>query len=1097
MEDGDYHQFLRSLDDSQLIDHISRISQEKYDPPIKTSTPKSPIASTQSSDPFDDGLDSVLVNVSLSTRKLEDLIEKSEDASEEEGERSQAHNHSDNRLSQYSQPPVKQQRQLDQLDQEDEDKEKFADDAEVSDDAKFANDSELSEDQQVVGELHGFGDYETYFHNKHMKQQVADDLYVQWENQRIQNSYTPIFTGCVVYVNGHTEPSINEIHRLVVLHGGKFLSYLSNKSSATHIICDRLTPRKNIEFRNFKVVKAKWLTDSIAQNTLLPWRDYRTISDVEYGQKRLQFLSNQNSHQIPVNDDLANELDNELNSGSESVFDTIDQNTSDHEINDQTEKSKFMSENQASKQEYDSSKVIDAKHPDFLKHFFARSRLHHLSTWKADLRLKVLKMVLNSNKLAKKSCMGKNRLILHIDFDCFFASVSCLNCPNLDINKDPLVVTHGGKSADIASCNYVARKFGVRNGMWLGTAEKLCPQMIKLDYDFDAYEKQSNAFYSFLLEYPGLDSVFPVLIDEVLIDASSILNSADDKLKCVEDLCSNFRKNILKLTKCTVSIGASHNVLLAKLATKRIKPDGQFYLYEDVNLFLKKVLVRDLPGIGRSIESKIQETLGELEDSPKIEDILQFSKSRLEAQFGQKTGEKLFNYSRGIDDTSVSLDLNNPESVLGRKSVSVDVNFGIRFDTMDQLDFFLMQMAKELYTRLVNLGLCGSTLNMRLAKRAPGAPVVPPKHLGMGLCEFVNKTSRLGVATSDWGIIGSELKSMYRMINIPVNELRGIAITMTKLIDVDAQSKAKQTTLRFNNIKKRKAPNLDGFQQNKVENSQFNMNNLEELNNIDWSVFDLLPLSIKYEIKKELFRRGIVDKRQKKPGVKTSLQYLLPTQPGSTPKFIRVVESPKKQKTKPNKVKSKSPLPTKSKNEDIYEQSASYNMSVIEELPSTIKEEVLKDMEYKKKIKEYDLESLRNKMNRRQGEKSVNVQEVTGKWIAKQNKYNPLPRFSGKLMDLAQIKNCLDQWIVSSLQQQGPHEDDLQFFVQYLHELNQEQKTNICSLLVKHIKKCLQYQRAITYSNPDNLPFIEKGLDVWDSYLRNEVAGSLRNLDSQ
>ena len=67
----------------------------------------------------------------------------------------------------------------------------------------------------------------------------------------------------------------------------------------------------------------------------------------------------------------------------------------------------------------------------------------------------------------------KEKVIMHIDFDCFFATASCLLRPDLDINKHPIAVTHGGRTSDIASCNYVARSFGLKNGMWLGLAKNV------------------------------------------------------------------------------------------------------------------------------------------------------------------------------------------------------------------------------------------------------------------------------------------------------------------------------------------------------------------------------------------------------------------------------------------------------------------------------------------------------------------------------------------------------------------------------------------------------------------------------------------------
>jgi len=1016
------------------------------------------------------------------------------------------------------------------------------DDAEVSGNTDSGRESDVEADLESGRglELHKFGDYATYFHNKHMKQQRADESYVQWELQRSQSNRKPIFENCIIYVNGHTVPSINEIHRLVILHGGKFLSYLSKKSGATHIVCDRLTPRKNIEFRNFKVVKASWITDSIAQNTLLPWSDYRTISDIAYGQKRLEFsgkqaaspennLTKKVSAETTSKDDaeIQEEIENQSVEKAVNEGDTgeIRLDLSDEEI-DTTQPRDVEPLSQrddalADEFKSNSKESMDANHPDFLKHFFAKSRLHHLSNWKADLKLRALKRVLSANKghsLKAKSGTPDEKLILHIDFDCFFVAASSLNHPNLDIKKDPIVVTHGGKTSDIASCNYVTRKFGVKNGMWMRQAEKLCPNIVKIDYDFDAYEKYSNEFYNYLLSRDDFDVVFPVLIDEVLIDASSLFNEAENKVEFVEDLCSRIRRDIFTLTRCTISIGASRNVLLAKLAIRKAKPDGQYYLYNDIDKFLGKTPIKNLPGIGRSIEGKLLEIIDCPNNVALVENLRPLSKSRLMTVFGEKTGLKLYNYCRGIDDSSIEIDINDPSSVLGRKSVSVDVNFGIRFTTMDQLDNFMMRIAKELYSRLVKMGLCGSSISLRVAKRAPNAPVNPPKHLGMGICDFFSKTSRLGIPTNDWGIIGSEIKSMYRMLNVPVKELRGVAITMTRLKDVDSEPKSKQMKLlfdkggksdlkkQFESIERNSAKRSEFCNEtitsskadSKVESKAISKTNQElsrlelEAAKIDWSVFELLPESIKLEIKNELSRRGIISRSSVSPTKtsrkKATFQYFLPSQPGSLPTVGRVVGSPKKKTKNKRTTPFRSPLPVvlptkKRKTEEVYDHSESYNLSIVNELPSSIRNEVLREVEYKDKIKHYDLETFKDKLAKKELEKLARVKEITSEWVSNQPKYNKLPAFLDQATDFEHMKKLLDHWVLSSLEQMGPHEDDVEVFAKYLEELRTCGQETRGVLLVNEIKKCLLYHQAVNSTNKLNPKFVQDGINSWQFFV--------------
>lgn len=100
--------------------------------------------------------------------------------------------------------------------------------------------------------------------------------------------------------------------------------------------------------------------------------------------------------------------------------------------------------------------VVD---PAFLKSYFDQSRLHHLSTWKADLKSQMQQLLGPPRRHSQA-----DRWILHVDFDCFFCSVSLLARPEL--RDKPVCVGHGGAgSGEIASCNYPARKFGIRNGM--------------------------------------------------------------------------------------------------------------------------------------------------------------------------------------------------------------------------------------------------------------------------------------------------------------------------------------------------------------------------------------------------------------------------------------------------------------------------------------------------------------------------------------------------------------------------------------------------------------------------------------------------------
>ncbi|CUM66289.1 uncharacterized protein PRCAT00003951001 [Priceomyces carsonii] len=1066
-----YQLYLRSLDDSQFISHFKNLSQrsdvvreDSFQAQSTLSREVDVVNSftSTSTDPFNDGLDDELLKL---VAKDNDPANVTDDDEVEQLQENFGDAADDNRISNS-----------------------FRD--------KEYDEVKLDEEDPEVGPVHEFGDFGLYFRNKLIKQQKSDIEYIKWENKRRRregkDQLVPVFQGCIIHVNGYTVPSINEIHRLVILHGGKFLSYLGKKSAATHIICDRLTPRKRIEFKNCRVVKAKWIVDSVDKHKLLNWFDYRLIEDIEYGQTRLEFGAAKASDSYEENEGSQQMSERDRVEGEGLLEELVQSEPLKTESLDDI---KLNSGN---------TNAIDARHPEFLKHFFAKSRLHHLSTWKADLRLQFLRRIIKEEQHTSQNKAKINeRLILHIDFDCFFATASCLNYPNIDVKTQPVAVSHGTITSDVASCNYVARSFGVKNGMWMRSARRKCPNLITLNYDFDSYENRSTKFYDYLVNRHIFDSIFPVLIDEVLVDASSYCDGPDFQAS-VEKLCQEIRRDVFSLTQCPVSIGASHNVLLARLALRKAKPDGYFHLKDNVEEFLREIPLTDLPGIGENVKHRLITELkmeGKTpKENPVIEDLLFFSELKLSAIFGEKTGKKLHQYARGISEATISIDISNSEAALGRKSLSVEVNYGIRFDKIEQADFFLMQISEELHSRLVKLRLCGSNLSLKLARRSPDAPLDPPKYLGMGICDSFSKSSSLGVPTNDWGVVGSELKSLFRIINVPIHELRGIGVTMTKLEDIEVLKKNRQRRLPFETGK----PAMDTGEDSKKRKSKDNVLNSLPDEDIDWDVFKELPQDIKKELLSELRRRFHTSsefpspvKRQimgKLPskldrGTKVYLQQLLPSQSGNQVKYIRTIESPTKLSKKRQKV-VRNNLPTKNKSPEFEINSSSYDSSVLNELPSSVRNDVLKDIEYKKKIKKFDLVPLKEKIENKYKKQRSKVQEISSDWISNQRRSFATPLFLNRESSFPQIKSQLEGWVSSSLRQNGPHPDDVSILAQYFRDLLNVGSLNRCLILLEWLRTNIECEKSLLKSGiygADDHKLIQNGIEDWEDQMNKTI----------
>lgn len=1121
MDDDDYPAFLLLLDNSQLIAHINSFTESdvasRNASLVVTPTPTaagtaSRLAQTSfrstSSNPFDDNLDSVLLKLGkLPSGSSQDalppnqlaLLETDTDDDVHAGENdprsgaaaeSSAFNNvehvNDSKISLAGADP-----KIDMKAGAD------PDDVDFKEDTTFGD----------VGPQHKFGDYGTYFQNKYKKQQVADAAYIEWERKRrVEQGHSAdlprFFEGVVAFVNGNTVPTIGVVHKMVILYGGKFIHYLNNKSAATHIICDRLTPRKKIEFRNYRVVKAQWIADCVEKQTLLDWRDYRLIDVVDVDQQRLGFLKVETSPKIPVKRPLPETVPEEIINASgntsypnEEEESELDEDPfSDSRLESEAELEDEIAEDDPKggvsqfniAKERNKFGQMDAKHPDFLPHFFANSRLHHLSSWKADLRSKFLRLVSRETTPPKRD-KSAQLVIMHIDFDCFFATASTLGHPELDINVDPIAVSHGGKSSDVASCNYVARRKGLRNGMWLGGALEICPDLIVLDYDFIVYEKISNAFYNYLVTKGVFDVIFPVLIDEVLVDATSYCqNSGKPVPEAVEALAQEIRSDIVELTGCPVSIGAGSNVLLAKLAIKKAKPNGQFFLHEDIERFLDNTKLQDIPGIGWKMCEKLADELQVADPkSIKIGLVKNLSLQRLSTVFGEKTGKKIYDNCRGVDLKTIELDLNSSEALLGRKTVSVDVNFGIRFDTFDQAERFLMGLAKELHSRLIDLGVCGTAITLKLARRAPGAPVNPPKYLGMGRCDFFSKSSRMGVPTNDWGILGSEMKSLFRMLNIPVQDLRGIAVSISKLEDIDAVKKQRQQTLNFNRIVsevKLPKPNLQEIPfAERVTNSE----------SIDWEVFNQLPEDIRQELKQELRQRGIsVSGKERSPskgsprkGGKAYIQQLFPTQPNGDFKHVRVKEAPAKKKRQVNGSPVKVEQP-KSASPTPFDDTVSYDEDVLNEIPSSIRNEFMENLTRIRKNKKLGFVSIKQKLEQKQNTRQQIISsEINSEWLSRQPKLIRIRDF-GLSTQSNERADQLKQWVSLSMESEGPHPEDVRQFGIYLRDIAEQGNINLSASMFKVLENEVQKQDTLARLCSSQKSFYGRGLDDWKAVLQ-------------
>lgn len=610
-----------------------------------------------------------------------------------------------------------------------------------------------------------------------------------------QEKTSEIFKGVSVYVNGWTQPNADEIKHLVHAHGGSYKYNLYGDSDVTHTIATNLPHSKIRKLKEGALVcTPAWVVDSVAAGHRLPEESYLLYR----GQKKLEFIP-----QPPP--------------------------TKEHELLNDTEVAEgalltgpsALKSRPSLPQQYHTSRGAA-----FVSDYFTYSRLHHLSKWSTELReftsrtlpqvdQKYPKLLSNSSSSSSSSLRGnKRRLIAHVDIDCFFVSVSLRERPHL--RGRPVAVCHAklppvgnpgerhtvtikpeGKpeenlscdgtssksensplpehllksTSDIASCSYEAREAGVKNGMSVGEALKRCPDLQLVPYEFDKYHEVSKSFYTILMSYSS--SLEPVSCDEAYLELTDYTPSVTHGERMIQEL----RDEVERATGCTVSAGVAHNMLLARMATRVAKPNGQHFLTaDDITEFMSNQRVKDLPGVGYSTAAKLREMgvemCGQLQSVPL---------TQLKSNFGTKTGQSLYDHSRGKDERKLKL-------ASERKSISVDLNYGLRFQSQSEAESLLQNLTRELEKRASEAGVVGGTLTIKLMIRRPDAPAETAKFLGHGKCNNVSRSCQLLQPTANGEEFLKLSLRLLKQIRPQPEDIRGMGVQLTRLVSSSSSS---------------------------------------------------------------------------------------------------------------------------------------------------------------------------------------------------------------------------------------------------------------------------------------------------------------------
>ena len=287
----------------------------------------------------------------------------------------------------------------------------------------------------------------------------------------------------------------------------------------------------------------------------------------------------------------------------------------------------------------------------------------------------------------------KERKIIHIDMDAFFASVEQRDNPEL--RGKPVAVGGSRERGVVAAASYEARKFGVRSAMSSRLAYQKCPSIIFVKHRFDVYKEVSRQIREIFHEYTDL--VEPLSLDEAFIDVTDNKMGEASAIKIASDI----KQKIKNRTQLTASAGVSVNKFLAKVASDLKKPDGlAVILPEQVLPFLEELPIEKFFGVGKATAERMKNF-----GIKTGVDLKKYSRLELAQRFG-KFGSYLYDVVRGIDNRVVK-----PDRI--RKSISSETTYSEDLSSLEDVKSSLRLLIGKLCKSCEKYNIKGKTINLK------------------------------------------------------------------------------------------------------------------------------------------------------------------------------------------------------------------------------------------------------------------------------------------------------------------------------------------------------------------------------------------------
>ena len=296
--------------------------------------------------------------------------------------------------------------------------------------------------------------------------------------------------------------------------------------------------------------------------------------------------------------------------------------------------------------------------------------------------------------------------ILHADMDAFYASVAIRDRPEL---AEVPVIVGGGHRGVVLAANYPARKYGVHSALPMTRARRMCPDAVVLSPDYTVFEIVSSSVMEIFRQVTPL--VEAVSLDEAFLDVRGSTRRLGSPLRIAEHI----RARVADEQRVTCSVGVAGSVSVAKLASRRAKPDGVLVVPpREVTRFLHPLDVGELYGVGEKTQAMLHRlglvTVGDVAHTPL---------RTLKRAIGDHLGAHLHELSWGADRREITP---RTTGVFGHgqrsgegdpdKSMGAQETFGRDTDDREVIARELLKLTAKVTRRMRTAGVAGRTVSI-------------------------------------------------------------------------------------------------------------------------------------------------------------------------------------------------------------------------------------------------------------------------------------------------------------------------------------------------------------------------------------------------